>query len=152
MMGMLSGTATRWLLYIIAALAVLCLGLYLYTGHLDSKLDVATASSQSAMSLARLHVTERDAWKLRAEELTASVTAHQQANAVLADELRRAQDDAATLREQDARALAQARADTAEANRTLAGFMDRYHAQLRAPACERALDQLEAACPALSGY
>lgn len=152
MIGMLSGAATRWLLYIIAALAVLALGLYLYAGHLDNKLEVANAASSSAMSLARSYQTEKDAWKLRAEELTASVAAHQQAMGTLADELHRAQEDAVTLRQQDAAALAQARAELAEANRTLAGFVDRYHAQVRAPACEQALNRLEAACPALSDY
>ncbi|MEN1942661.1 hypothetical protein WCE55_02215 [Luteimonas sp. MJ293] len=143
---------TQPLLYVIAALVALAIGLGLYAERLNAKLDVATASSQSAMSLARLHQTERDAWKLRADELTASVAAHRDANTALAAELRRAQADAVTLKQQDARALAQARAATDEANRTLASFMQRYHTQIRAPACERALDQLEAACPALSGY
>lgn len=140
------------LLYVIAALAALSAGLYLYAERLDFKLDVATASSKSAMSLARLYETERESWKRRAEELTASVEAHQHANNVLAGELERAQQQAATLRQQDARALAAARADLAEANRTLAAFVDRYHAQVRAPGCQQALNQLEAECPALSGY
>lgn len=152
MTGIPAWLGTKPLLYVVAALAALCVGLYLYADRLGMKLDVAMASSQSALSLARSHQTERDAWKQRAEELQQSVAAHQQANAVLAGELKRAQADAAELREQDARALAAARAALAEANRTLASFVDRYHAQLRAPVCEQALNQLEAACPALSGY
>lgn len=152
MTGILPGATTRWLLCIIAALVVLALGLYVYADRLGSRLDVANASSSSAMSLARSYQTEKDAWKLRAEELAISLDAHQRANATLFDELKRAQEDAVTLRKQDARALARAHAELAEANRTLAGFVDRYHAQVRVPACEQALNQLEAACPALSGY
>lgn len=143
---------TKPLLYVIAALVVLAIGQAAYAQHLGMKVDVAQAASSSAMSLARSYQTEAAAWKLRAEELTASVAAHQQAMGTLAAELQRAQEDAVTLREQDARALARARTELAEANRTLATFVDRYHAQVRAPACEQALNQLEAACPALSGY
>ena len=143
---------TKPLLYVIAGLVLLAIGQAAYAQHLGMKLDVANAASSSAMSLARSYQTEGAAWKLRATELTASVEAHQQAMGTLTGELKRAQEDAVTLREQDARALARARAVLAEANRSLSGFVDRYHAQLRAPACEQALNQLEAACPALSTY
>lgn len=140
------------LIYALALLSALAIVLGVYAERLKMRLDVANASSSSAMSLARLHQTERDAWKVRAEELGASVAAHQHANTALSAELQRAQEDAVTLRQQDARALARARTELAEANRTLAAFVDRYHAQVRASACQQALNQLEAACPALSPY
>ena len=152
MKRLLGSIGAQPLIYALALLSALAIVLGVYAERLKMRLDVANASSSSAMSLARLHQTERDAWKVRAEELGASVAAHQHANTALSAELKRAQEDAATLRQQDARALAQARAATAEADRTLAAFMSRYHAQIRAPACDRALDQLEAACPALSRY
>ena len=143
---------TKPLLYAIAALVALALGLWIHADRLGMQLDVANASSRSALSLARSYQPEGAAWKLRAEELTASVAAHQHAMDALAAELQRAQDDAATLRAQDAAALARAQADLAEANRTLAAFVDRYQQQSRTPPCAAALNRLEEACPALSPY
>lgn len=144
--------ATKPLLYAVGALllALVVLGSAYYKRGMQ--LDVAKASSSSAMALARSYDTERKAWKLRAEELQTSVEAHQHALSKLGLELQIAQDQATIIRERNDQALAAARAELDEANATLTGFIDRYREQMRTPECPAALEQLEAACPALSPY
>lgn len=97
-------------------------------------------------------VTERDAWKTRAGELTAANAAYDTEFAKLAGELKSAQAEHARIQRQHGAALAAAREAEADADRTLRTFMDRYAAQLRAPDCAGALTTVQRLCPALEGY
>jgi chromosome segregation ATPase len=133
------------LLYACAALtiALVATGGYAKVQHAERD----TARSERAAA-----VTERDAWKSRANDLDAANSAWGITVTTLQNALAEAQGDLRTLREQDRRAIAQAQADAANADRTLQQFTAKYQAETRKPDCAKALQTLEAACPALSGY
>lgn len=140
---------------LLITIGVLLLVIAVLSGSLvvqGSRLDVAAANVQASIAHQKSTATERDSWKLRAEELTLANVEWLATASTLQDELQRAQDQLTQVRKQTQAAVASARAAAADADRTLNLWLDRYRAQVGAPDCAKALMTLEAACPALQGY
>lgn len=95
-----------------------------------------------------------DAARLRAD-LTDAIGANQYSLTAiekLEGELRAAQDQVATIRQQATAAAAIEREGRRAAESKLKSYKAKYDAQATQPDCARALTALEGACPALSGF
>lgn len=86
------------------------------------------------------------------ERATAANVGYQETVSTLQAELKTAQDQAVTLRAQGAQAIAAAEARARDADQVLSTFMERYAIQVKQTACAQAMQQVEAVCPAFSGY
>lgn len=148
-MSLLDKLAIKPLLYAIGALlvvvAILAVGWYVHATRLQADLDVQTVSASSANAA---YMTSRT----RVAELTAANAGWQDTAIVLRGELKLAQDQLVTVRQQGQVAVAAAEARAADADRTLKTFMDRYAVQVKETACAQALQNVEAVCPAFQGY
>lgn len=151
-MSLLSKFTVKPLLYVIAALLLVVVSLSVALYVQAARVDVANAASASAIALQQATATERNAWKNRSQEVAAANDGWREAVGVLQAELTAAQTDLRTLDKQSQQAIARARADAAEADRVLKTFMGKYQVQARAADCARALQTVEAACPAFTGY
>lgn len=151
-MSLLSRLTVTPLLYACGALLVVVAGLGVRVHMLGSDAIAADARRAAAVADRDAARTERNAWKAKANDLIAANSAY----GVTVDTLRQLLDEARqaarVMAEQDRKAIAQARADAADADRTLQLFTAKYQAESRKPDCAKALLTLEAACPALSGY
>ena len=148
-MSLLDKLAVKPLLYAVAALLVVILAMsgiwYVTAARSAANLSVAEANASSAEA----------AWKgerTRVSELTAANAGWQDTAATLQGELKLAQDQLVTVRQQGAAAVAAAEAKAADADRTLRTFLDRYAVQVKETACAQALQNVEAVCPAFRGY
>lgn len=111
------------------------------------------ASYATLKAEAETTVASRDAWKTRAAELDAANFAHQSVNKTLRRLLSESQGENARLGEEGRAAVAAAEAAKDDADRVLAGWMQRYADQVRMPDCASALSAIEMACPMLKeGY
>lgn len=151
-MGLVAKLSVKPLLYAMGVLLLVIVALSVALVLANGKADTARAQQQAAVALTRTVTTEREAWKIRADELGNANQAYGGVVSTLQAELKTAQDQAAALRTQSAGAVAQARAEAADADRTLKRFTAQVQAQLRQPDCARALSALTQACPALKGY
>lgn len=149
MKALIAGLTVKPLLYavgaLLAAIVVMSAAWYISARSAAADLSVAQAAADSANALLR---TERT----RTSELASANEGWQKTTGVLQAELKAAQDQVADIRQKSDAAVAAAQARAADANKTLKTFMDRYAVQVREPHCASALQQLEAACPAFSGY
>lgn len=148
-MSLLAKLTVKPLLYAVAALAltvVVMAGIWwVQAGRASAALDVANAVAESCASSDRANRT-------RVRELEGANAGWEETTGVLRTELKAAQDQLVKVRAQGAAAVAAAEARAADADRTLASFMDRYAAQVKNTHCAQALQHVEAVCPAFSGY
>ena len=140
------------LLWAIAILLLVAGGLAiaLNVAHADAR--AASAERDAALAERDARTGERDGFAQRVEELAKANLAWSNAAKTLQGELDRAQREGRRLDAENRRAIASARAEAADADRTLKRFVDQFASESRRPACAQALNQLEAACPALSTY
>lgn len=136
--------------YIALALLALCVALGARGCGLSHKLDVAVNVAAAAASQRDAAITERDAWKSKADDALAANRAYdvifeQQAQA--AAEQQRLADAAA---QKAATVVAAAKRDEAAAERTAAEYRRVYGA--RPKDCEAALQALDRVCKVLQGY
>ncbi len=122
---------------------------------------VAVQWVQSARHAAAIAQAEKAAegWQAQAtgsntrvQELQAANAGYGDTVALLQKELQAAQEQAVVIGQQQSAAVSAAEAATADAERTLKTFMNRYAVQSRKADCALALQQVEAVCPAFSGY
>ena len=151
-MSLVAKLSVKPLLYAIGMLLVVVAGLSTALFVQGGRVDVATAARDTARADQRTTVTEREAWKARASEVSAANTAYGVALSQLQAELTRAQEQATRVRAQAAHAQEVAQKETADAERTLHEFVTRYQVQSHVSDCARALDQVEAVCPAFEHY
>jgi hypothetical protein len=137
------------LLYVVGVLVLTVAGMAvaLALKSADSRAAAATADGLLTSCSA-----SRDGAVIRVQELVKANAGYGETVAALRSELRLAQQQAVTLRVQSEAALAAAEAREADANLTLAQFMNRYASQARETRCALALTEMEASCPAFSGY
>jgi type IV secretory pathway TrbL component len=140
------------LLYVCGFLLAALVATGAYAAVLDVRLDAAQSAVAAATAERGTARAERDAWKVRAGELTAANAAYGSTVATLQRELSDAQREAARVDAAGRAAVAAAQAAAADAERTLARMAAQFQKQARVPDCARALDALVLACPAMEGY
>ncbi len=131
----------------ILSLAVLALSVCLVVVRADARADAATYKGAAAACAA-----QKSSATTRVAELTSANAGYGRTVAVLQAELKVAQGQVVTLKQQSDGAVAAAQAREADANQTLKQFMNRYAGQARETRCALALTEMEASCPAFSGY
>lgn len=141
--------AVKPLLWVIGVLALglIALSVSLVVVRANARAAAATYEGDTAACAA-----QKDGATTRVSELVAANAGYGRTVAVLQTELLLAQKQAATLKQQSANALAAAQAREADADKTLKQFMNRYAGQARETRCALALTEVEASCPAFSGY
>lgn len=140
------------LLIAIGVLLVAVVGLSIAVKVYKAEAAAAVAEREAAQALVDARTGERDAFADRVDELVRANRAWSETVDAVTAELERAQAEALRIGEQSRRAVATARAEAADADRTLKRFVDQFAAESRRPACAQALAQMEAACPALRNY
>lgn len=151
-MSLLSKFTVTPLLYACGALLLVCIGLGVRLAMLGADVRAAEAATGQAEAQRDAAITERDAWKVRAEDNARAASTAQASVVTLRDELKRAQGDLRTLGVQSRAAIAQAEAQQRDAERTLARFAQQFQTESRKPDCTRALEAVGRFCPALEGY
>jgi uncharacterized protein HemX len=151
-MGILSRFTVTPLLYAVGALLVIVLGMSVALKLEAGKVDSAQAAETAAVAQRDAANTQRDAWKLKATGAADANTAANSAIASLEGTLTRQQQACSANQQANALAISQARADAADADRTLKLFTRKFQTESRKPNCAQALSALEAACPALQDY
>lgn len=131
----------------VLALVVVALSVCLVVVRADAR---AAAAVQQGAAVAC--ATQRDSAGTRVAELVAANAGYGRTVAVLQSELGTAQRQVVTVKQQTGAALAAAEAREADANQTLMQFTNRYVGQARETRCALALTEVEASCPAFSGY
>lgn len=140
------------LLYACGALLALSIGLGVALKLKASSVTAAEAARDKAIAERDTARTERDAWKVRVDELTAANLAYGNALGGVARELQSCQGENTRISAAGQRAIAAAQAEARDADRTLKAFTAKFQAESRKPKCTRALEALGAACPTLEGY
>lgn len=128
-------------------LAVLVLSGTLVLQHYLHRVSVALADKTEAGLLHDIAAAQA-----KVAELSAANAGYGDTVATLQAALTHEQSQCATVRQQSAKALATAQAKAADADATLKTFTARYATAAAAADCAQALNQLEAACPALRSY
>lgn len=131
---------------------VLVLGLIALSVSLVVLRANARAAAATYEGVTAACTAQKDGATTRVSELVAANAGYGRTVAVLQTELLLAQRQAATLKQQSASAVAAAQAREADADKTLKQFMNRYAGQARETRCALALTEVEASCPAFSGY
>ena len=131
----------------VLALGLIALSVSLVVVRANARAAVATYEGATAACAA-----QKDGATTRVSELVAANAGYGRTVAVLQTELLLAQKQAATLKQQSANAVAAAQAREADADKTLKQFLNRYAGQARETRCALALTEMEASCPAFSGY
>lgn len=131
----------------VLALGLIAMSLSLVVVRANARAAAATYEGATAACAA-----QKDGATARVSELVAANAGYGRTVAVLQTELLLAQKQAATLKQQSAKAVAAAQAREADADKTLKQFMNRYAGQARETRCALALTEMEASCPAFSGY
>jgi hypothetical protein len=144
--------AVKPLLWAIAGLLLLAVGQFVLLQLAWGDVRVAVANLETAQADLKTRTTERDAFAVRVVELKRANDAWGQSIDTLQAELGRAQRDARAMDKRARAAVAAARAEAADADRTLKKFVDQFAAESGRPKCAQALAAMEAACPAMSGY
>lgn len=140
------------LLYACGALLALSIGLGIALKLKAATAATAEAARDQAVAERNTARTERDAWKVRVDELTAANLAYADALGGVARELQSCQGENARISTAGQRAVAAAQAEARDADRTLKAFTAKFQSESRKPTCARALEALTAACPTLEGY
>lgn len=146
---LLTAKAAPWVLGAIIALSA---GLALQHVVLSAKVASAQAARDVAEAKASSLEASRDAFERRATELATANAEWGRTVDVLQAELKRAQYEARVLDAQARAAIAAAEGRARDADRTLKRFVEQFAVESTRPDCARALANLEAQCPALSGY
>lgn len=131
----------------VLALGLIALSVSLVVVRANARAAAATYEGATAACAA-----QKDGATTRVSELVAANAGYGRTVAVLQTELLLAQKQAATLKQQSANAVAAAQAREADADKTLKQFLNRYAGQARETRCALALAEMEASCPAFSGY
>lgn len=131
----------------VLSLVVIALSVCLVVVRATARAAAATYEGAAAACAA-----QKDGATTRVEELASANAGYGRTVGVLQAELALAQKQAATLKQQSDSAVAAAEAREADANQTLKQFMNRYAGQARETRCALALTEVEASCPAFSGY
>lgn len=131
----------------ILSLVVIALAVCLVVVRANARADAATYEGAAAACTA-----QKSGATTRVAELASANAGYGRTIAVLQAELLAAQTQVVTLKRQSDGALAAAQAREADANKTLKQFMNRYAGQARETRCALALTEVEASCPAFSGY
>ncbi|MDH7453578.1 hypothetical protein QF205_10940 [Luteimonas composti] len=152
MAGLLAKLTVTPLLWACGLLLVAVAALGVRVHMLGADVDAANGGAAAADARANQHVAERDAWKHAAQSALEATTRWETAFGTARQLLADSQREARRLDEAGRQALAAARAREAEANRALAGWMDRYAEQVRVGDCAAALNAVQQACPAFGGY
>ncbi len=144
-----SALTVKPLLWTIGALVVvvIALSVSLFVTRAAAAADAATYEGAAVACTA-----EKGGATTRVAELATANAGYSRTVEVLQAELRAAQGQVVTLKQQSDTALAAAEAREADANQTLKQFMNRYAGQARETRCALALTEVEASCPAFSGY
>lgn len=137
------------LLWAIGALVVVVIALSVSLFVMRAAAAAAAATYEGA---AVACTAEKSGATARVSELATANAGYSRTVELLQAELRTAQGQVVTLKQQSDTALAEAEAREADANRTLKQFMNRYAGQARETRCALALTEVEASCPAFSGY
>lgn len=151
-MSILSRLTVTPLLYACGALLLVCLGMGAALKLQATKLELANAQLDVLTAGLLTAHTERDAWKQAAQggaEANRAATASiESLKATLVSQQR----EIRRISAEGEHAVATAQADAADADRTLKLFTAKFQTESRKPDCARALDAMQAACPALEGY
>lgn len=131
----------------VLVLVVIALSVCLVVVRANARAAAATYEGAAASCAA-----QKDGATTRVEELASANAGYGRTVGVLQTELALAQKQAATLKQRSDSAVAAAEAREADANQTLKQFMNRYAGQARDTRCALALTEVEASCPAFSGY
>lgn len=145
----LTAQAVPWMF---GTIAVLIGALLLQHVVLSAAVTAAQGERDTANAAVASVEASRDAFELRAAELATANAEWGRTVDTLQDELKRAQRDVRVLDAQARQAVAAAEARARDADRTLKRFVDQFAVESKRPDCARALANLEAQCPALSGY
>ena len=148
-MKLLSTLTVKPLLWALGALAVVLIALSVGLFVTRAAAAAAAATYEGA---AVACAAEKGGATTRVAELATANAGYTRTVEVLQAELRAAQGQVVTLKQQSDTALAEAEAREADANKTLKQFMNRYAGQARETRCALALTDVEASCPAFSGY
>lgn len=151
-MGILARLTTTPLLWACGLLLVAVAALGVRVHMLGADVAAAQAATEAAAARADQHVAERDAWKRATHTLQVASTKWETAFGTVHELLVAAQGEARRLDAAGRAAVTAAREREAEANRTLAGWMQRYADQVRVGDCAAALNAVQQACPAFGGY
>lgn len=148
-MSPVSKLTVKPLLYAIGVLlvALAATGTGWWIDHATAAADLSVQRAAAASANA-----SDQANRTRVRELQAANAAYGTTVSTLQDELRAAQDQVTTIRQQAESAVAAADARAADADHVLKTFMDRYAVQVKQTHCAQALMHVEAVCPAFSGY
>ncbi len=146
---LITAKAAPWLL---GTIVVLLGALALQHLVLSAAVTAAQGDRDTAQAEVASMTASRDAFELRAAELAAANREWGRTVETLQAELERAQRDARELDAQARAAIARAQAEARDADRTLKRFVEQFAVESKRPDCARALANLEAQCPALSGY
>ncbi len=148
-MSVLDKLTVKPLLYALGATLLACLALGISFWAYSVK---ATAKIADADHNAEGWRTLYSSANTRVSELQAANKGYGETVATLQVELKRAQDQAVVVRQQSEAAVSAAEAAKLDADKTLNTFMDRYASQVKVTSCAQALQNVEAVCPAFSGY
>ena len=151
-MSLLGRFTVTPLLYACGALLALSIGLGVALKLKGADVTAAEAATSVAEASRDKAITEREAWKSRAGELTAANLAYGSVVTGLREELALCQGENARIGQAGQLAIHRAQADARDADRTLAAFTAKFQTESRKPVCAAALSALDAACPALGGY
>ena len=137
------------LLWVIGVLALVVIALSVCLAVVRANARTAAASYEGAATAC---ASQKEGANTRVAELAAANAGYGRTVGVLQAELALAQNQAVTLKQQSDSAVAAAEAREADADQTLKQFMNRYASQARETRCALALTEVEASCPAFSGY
>jgi hypothetical protein len=151
-MSLLAKLTVKPLLYTLGVLLLVIAGLVATLHFMQAQVEVANAASASAIARRDAMATERDAWKGDAGRALLANADYQGVVKLLQTELTRCQGEARAMEESNHKAVAAARAEADDADRALKQFTRKFQMESRKPTCARALESMEASCPALSDY
>lgn len=137
------------LLWVIGVLALVVIALSVCLVVVRANARAAAATYEGAAAAC---ASQKEGVTTRVAELAKANAGYGRTVGVLQAELTLAQNQAASLKQQSDSAVAAAEAREADANQTLKQFMNRYAGQAREARCALALTEVEASCPAFSGY
>lgn len=140
------------LLWVIGVLFVICVVLVSRGCALAADVRAANAATDTAQANVRTAVTERDAWKTRAEDNARSASVRTAERDLLADLLDQQQNETVRLVAEGEAAVARAQDAARDADRTLKAFTAQFQAAARTADCGAALTALNNACPTLRDY
>ncbi len=144
--------AVKPLLWAVLVLTIVCLLLQARGCTLAAEAEAAEAATSAANAQTRSAITERDAWKVRAEDNARAERVRTTERDALADLLEQQQAETVRLAAEGQAAIARAEAEARDADRALQAFTAQFQAAARTADCGAALAALNNACPTLRNY